>query len=107
LEGDLDTKEALNAIISLIGKGTFNIKLDIMTGNRQKPADKELLDTLRSTDKDTKALAILDCIYSIRCNMFHGHKGFHEIQVEILKPTIILLQKIVTLLYQKLCEEPN
>jgi len=107
LEEDLDTREALSAIIRLIGKGIFNIKLDVMTGNRQKEADKELFNALRSTHEDTKALAILDCIYSIRCNMFHGHKGFHEIQVEILEPTIILLQKIVTLLYQKLCDEPN
>ncbi len=107
LEEDLNTKQSLHAILKLIEEGTFHIKLDVMTGNRQKEADKKLLNSLRSIDEDTKALAILDYIYSIRCNMFHGHKGFNEIQVEILKPTIILLQKIVTLLYEKLSTERN
>jgi len=107
LEEDLHTRESLHAIIRLMEEGTFNIKLDVMTGNRQKEADKKLLSALCSTDEDTKALAILDYIYSIRCNMFHGHKGFHEIQVKILKPTIILLQEVVTLLYQKLHTEPD
>lgn len=102
LESDTQSNEAINTIIYLIETEQFYIKLDMVSGSRQRQEDLRLLDSLRSTDKAVKVRAILDFIYSIRCNMFHGHKGFNEIQVEILRPAIIILQKIVRLLYEKL-----
>ena len=34
--------------------------------------------------------------------MFHGHKGFNKVQIDILKPTIIILDRIIKALYEKL-----
>jgi hypothetical protein len=34
--------------------------------------------------------------------MFHGHKGFDEVQTDLLKPSIIILRKIAEILYSKL-----
>ena len=107
LESDTQSNEAINTIIYLIETEQFYIRLDMVSGSRQRQEDLRLLDSLRSTDKAVKARAILDFIYSIRCNMFHGHKGFDEIQVEILRPAIIILQKIVRLLYEKLSHDDD
>ena len=105
LEEDIHINQAINTVVRLIEDGVFFIKLDVLTGNRQREADLRLLDSLRSADKTIKARAILDFIYSIRCNMFHGHKGFNEVQVEILRPAIIILQRIIRLLYDKLSDD--
>lgn len=102
LEGDIQSNEAIRTVCRLIEDEEFYIKLDVMSGNRLREEDLRLLNSLRSPNEAVKARAILDFLYSIRCNMFHGHKGFNEIQVEILRPAIIILQKIVRLLWEKL-----
>lgn len=102
LERDIQSNEAIRTICRLIEDEEFYIKLDVMSGNRLREEDLRLLNSLRSPNEAVKARAILDFLYSIRCNMFHGHKGFNEIQVEILRPAIIILQKIIRLLWEKL-----
>lgn len=42
-------------------------------------------------------LAVLECLYQIRCNIFHGAKEFAPRQAELLGPAIILLELIVIL----------
>ena len=64
--------------------------------------DKKLLEDLRSENEHRKVGALLDIIYSVRCNMFHGHKGFDRVQIDILIPLTILLDKLTTLLYERL-----
>jgi hypothetical protein len=46
--------------------------------------------------------AITDILYSIRCNTFHGQKGYNDNQIELLQPVCILLEKIIELLFLKL-----
>ena len=41
-------------------------------------------------------------LYAIGCNMFHGHKGFEPIQLELLKPAILLLKSTINVLYRAL-----
>jgi hypothetical protein len=97
-----------NAIISLkqlLAGGHFFIKLHMITGKRQRNKDLELLEQLNSKNKNTKAHAILDVLYSVRCNMFHGHKGFDEFQTALLSPCIILLESICRQLLNKLENE--
>lgn len=106
LEDNDESKQAIETIGNLIEDRIFNIKLDMMTGSSQREADLKLLESLNSTNKLQRAHAILDIIYSIRCNMFHGHKGFTEIQVDILRPTIVILENIIKALYGKLSTEP-
>lgn len=101
IENHATSKVALDTIIRLIDEERFYIKLDMVTGDQQRPADEALLRRLRSTNKGEKATAILETIYAIRCNMFHGHKGFHEVQKELLDPAISILERLIELLKAK------
>ncbi len=42
-------------------------------------------------------LAVLECLYQIRCNIFHGEKEFAPRQARLLVPAIALLEVIVQL----------
>lgn len=42
-------------------------------------------------------LAVLECLYQIRCNIFHGEKEFAPRQAELLIPANILLESILPL----------
>ncbi len=79
-EGNPDIVEALRQIAEHLRQGTFALKLDMMTGERMPEADRELLAALESRGKGRRAKAALEVLYAIRCNMFHGHKGFEPIQ---------------------------
>ncbi len=99
---DENSLKALRKIIRLIQEERFYIKLDMITGDSQRNCDIKLLKDLRSANISIKGKAILQTIYSIRCNMFHGHKGFNKVQIELLQPTIILLRKTITITLDKL-----
>jgi hypothetical protein len=102
IEQDKNTRLALQEICELINNERFYIKLDVLTGTTQREEDLKLLENLESTNKSFKAHAILDFIYSLRCNMFHGNKDFTRVQVPLLRPAIIIIDKISKLLYEKL-----
>jgi len=93
---------ALDQIEALIERNEFSIKLNMVTGERQQDKDEDLLRRLRDTGRNTKAEAILELIYSIRCNTFHGHKGFEGVQVQILGPVIVLLKTLIELVIEHL-----
>jgi hypothetical protein len=105
-ESDEKTKHALTELISVIQIGQFNIQLDPVWGRPQRVKDRELLTSLKSNNTDEKARAILKIIYAIRCNMFHGRKGLHPVQKELLTPLINILEKVINLLRRRL-ERPN
>ncbi len=90
----------LNFICTIIELEKFNIILD--WGTVQGQRDLELLENLRASGRQTKGTAILSLFYHIRCNMFHGHKGFEERQRELLVPTNRLLRKTAELTFNKL-----
>ena len=102
LEGDPESNGAMETIVSLIEEERFHIKLDMVYGRPQKDKDLELLKSLRSRSSNKRARAVLDTIYPIRCNMFHSQKGFHRVQIEILRPVTLILRKVVELLYREL-----
>jgi len=102
LEADQEVKQAIKEIKDLIRSHNFCIKLDMVKGNRQPEKDEELLKQLESGGFNPRAKAILDMLYSVRCNMFHGHKGFQEVQVALLKPLSCILKATVEILYEKL-----
>lgn len=105
LEDNRETLKAIHKIRELINGESFYIKLDMVTGAGQRDRDLELLKSLHSKSTHKKAEAILDFLYSIRCNMFHGHKEFQQIQMNLLKPTIIILKKVIAVLYNKLLQD--
>ena len=79
----------------------------MVTGNRQPEKDGELLRDLESQNSDKRAKAILEVLYSIRCNIFHAHKGFQEVQQELLNSVIRILRKVVMVLHDKLSSDNN
>ncbi len=92
LSGKID--QPVRELIRLIDQGQFYIKLSVPNGGHQPGADIKLLQALRSRGK-TRALAVLDAVYSIRCNLFHGHKAFDPVQIELLRPTIHIMQAVI------------
>lgn len=94
-------REHVEAIEWLIENQVFSIRLSFPEGRSQPDKDLELLNKIRSSGK-TRALAILELIYSVRCNLFHGHKGFEPIQQELLQPINIILEHTVERLHQSL-----
>lgn len=91
--------EPVDTLARLIEQESFYIKLASPNGDPQREKDLLLLSELRSSGK-TRALAVLDLVYSIRCNLFHGHKAFQPIQVRLLKPTMTVLYQVIRALQQ-------
>ena len=105
LENQDSVLSAIQIIKNLIKQERFHIKLDMVTGNAQREKDLELFNSLNSNSKNRRAQAILDFLYSIRCNMFHAHKGFHRLQLDLLIPSIVILKEIITILHSKLSQD--
>ena len=91
----------VSIIATLIESGQFSIKLSNPNGDSQPDKDRKLLLALRSSG-NTRDLAILDLIYSIRCNLFHGHKEFQQVQSELLRPAIEILNHVIQSLRHEL-----
>lgn len=70
-----------------------------MTGQRRHDKDIALAAALESRGHGQRAEAVLEALYAIRCNMFHGQKGFEVAQLALLRPAIVLLESIVEVLY--------
>lgn len=102
LQNDDRCQQAVSTIRNLLENQVFVIKLDRLRGTPRPEEDLKLLHNLRSDNKRWKVSALLDIIYSVRCNMFHGHKGFDRVQAEILAPVNVLLNKLAGLLYERL-----
>ena len=81
---------------------TFHINLDRVTGNWQPEEDAQHLGLFRSTNVNDRALAVLQFIYAVRCNLFHGHKSFEGVQAEVIQPANVLLLHVNDILFQEL-----
>ena len=98
---------AIKQIAEHLQEGRFALKLNMITGERQPEADRDLLAALESRGRNRRAHAVLETLYAIRCNMFHGHKGFEPVQLELLRPAIALLDSTINVLYKALDAEPG
>jgi hypothetical protein len=106
LNNDSSTKQAIDHLVDLMERGGFNITLDSVWGEPDRDKDKELLNSLKSKRADEKARTILTIIYEVRCNLFHGRKGLHPVQKDLLVPLSILLETVIMLLYSDLQRAP-
>ena len=104
-QNDPETAAALTRIAAQLREGRFGLKLDMVTGARQPEADRRLLNAMESPSQDCRAKAYLEALYSIRCNMFHGHKGFEPIQITLLQPALVLLESTIGVLRQTLLND--
>ncbi len=102
---DQECTSSISELIEHINIENFYIKLSMPYGERQPNKDRDLAQRMRSTGAKTKVEAVLDLIYSVRCNMFHGNKQFDQVQVALLKPVTIIIRKVIVELYRKLSVE--
>lgn len=105
LETTEATKQAIDQLKILMNKQSsfhFWIYLDPVFGERQEDKDEKLIKMLNSSSTDERARAILQLIYQVRCNMFHGRKSVAPVQKQLLIPLTVLLEKIIDKLYRKL-----
>ena len=101
-EADDDSRTALRRIAQHLRERRFALKLDPVTGARRPEEDANLLAALESRGRNRRAKAVLEALYAIRCNMFHGQKGFQPIQLDLLQPAITVLEKTADTLYRAL-----
>lgn len=92
----------VNAIIDLIENEVFYIKIN--RDGRQRNEDLKILADLKSDNPNRKAKGILQVIYYVRCNIFHGHKDFQEYQRILVEPLTKILSILNPLLYNRLTE---
>src|SRR3990172_2104801 len=77
---DPDIRTNASAIKDLI-ELTFYIRRDVRW-------DREKINALGSNNSEIWAKGLLEILYQIRCNTFHGHKSYREEQKQILVPCI-------------------
>lgn len=109
LENNETTRLALNQLRNVMDSNNFSICLHPVSGKPRSENDKKINDnilrqSLNGRNSNKKGNAILQVIYQIRCNMFHGRKGVAPIQKELLLPIITILEKVVDELYDTLSE---
>jgi len=92
---------AITQLCKLVEEGRFFIR-----GNNQD-LDKELISKSRSTDDEEKTKGILEFVYFIRCNLFHGQKSFTERQKSVLLPCITILEELNKLVFNSLRQNEN
>lgn len=76
------------------------------SGKYEKRGDNNLKYKFSQKDEpDIYVQGILEFIYHIQCNLFHGKKEINAIQEAILSPSVILLERIVNIVYDELTRE--
>jgi nickel-dependent lactate racemase len=91
---DRAIKEDAGKITNLISNGTFYI--------RETAWDSERIEKLDSQDEETWSKGLLEIIYQIRCNTFHGAKSFTDNQKRILIPCIKIVERINGMVIDKI-----
>jgi hypothetical protein len=62
---------------------------------------------MQSPDFEEKVEGILETIYQVRCNLFHGEKSFAPHQKMILLPCIVILEEINDVIFEYIKNTPD
>ena len=81
-------------IRTLIKSDTFYV--------RDQTWDKQRIAKLTSTVPEQWVSGLLEIVYGIRCNTFHGRKSFEEFQKTILNPCIDVIERLNDMLIEKI-----
>jgi len=101
-ESDAATAAAVEDMKTLIADSRFNILLKGPEAKSDRRRDQQLLARLESHDASIRAKAVLEFVYSVRCNTLHGSKSFEPVQAEVLKPCITVVDRLIALLLLRL-----
>ena len=94
LFGDEDLQREAKALVELINQRIFYV--------RDTAWDAERVAKLRTSDPEQWSKGLLEIVYKIRCNTFHGQKRFEPQQCLILQPCIRVLERLNDKLIEKL-----
>lgn len=75
--------------------GPFYLISDGSQGQPDVARNRQLYERLRGPNPANRARAVLEYLYLIRCNMFHGSKDFDNKQLQIIQPATRCLERIV------------
>ena len=92
---ELTVKSCSDEILNLIQRKEFYI------WKEQSDYQSEPVMKLSSPNPNEHIDGLLEIIYGVRCNMFHGEKEFLGNQKIILKPCICIIEKLNDLIIQK------
>ncbi|HOY16963.1 MAG TPA: hypothetical protein PLC89_06720 [Haliscomenobacter sp.] len=121
-----DKEKAVNCMVNELSRGNsqllkffaeteivFNIKkleemldekgfgVSFRGGEHSPKEDKKILDNLKSSNLKRRMEGVLTFLYQVRCNLFHGAKGYENQQVQVLKTLNVILEKIVEILFER------
>jgi hypothetical protein len=102
LNQDPSAQAALLSLETQVCNGAFNLKLNMVTGEAQPDEDADLCRRLTGTNRNERSAALLETLYAVRCNMFHGRKGFNPIQQALIDPLNVILERVIEILYRAL-----
>jgi hypothetical protein len=106
LDKDPDCSGAIQAVIELltgpVEDRQFAINLRMIDGETQRDEDIKHLAKFQSHNSNERAEAVLQFIYAVRCNLFHGHKSFERVQLAVIRPANVLLRRITDILFERL-----
>lgn len=94
IAGDAEIQRSAQELVTLVTKKSFYLRDDMW--------DAERVARLGTTDPELWSKALMEVLYQIRCNTFHGRKPFHEAQKRVLVPCITILRRVNDLLIEKL-----
>ncbi len=89
----------VQTLAKLIGPdGPFFVTFSARRNTPQPEMDANLRRRLLDDSPRIAVEAVLEYLYGVRCNMFHGRKGLEPRQLELLRPCLRCLERIVVLL---------
>ena len=105
---DYLTQERLGPVVIDLANAieTFDFHINLQDRVRHPDTDRNLVSGLRSTRPKPKVTALLETLYQIRCNIFHGEKALAEYQAHLLRPATRLLRALVVLSAREIARLP-
>lgn len=86
----------VQTLAELIGpNGPFFVTFSAHRDTPEPEKDADLRRRLLDVSPRIAVEAVLEYLYGVRCNMFHGRKGFQPRQLELLRPCLRCLERIV------------
>lgn len=88
-----ELQAAAKQIAGFIAENQFTLK--------NSDADKKTLEKLKSTNKEQWCVGLMEAVYQVRCNTFHGSKGFEDRQQDLLNPCTLIVEIVSDLIIER------
>lgn len=102
LKNDPTTKTAIDTFVKLVEEKRFYFNSKKSSVELNHKDDMRFIRKIKNGTDQEFCESVLVFLYLARCNMFHGSKEFHQHQKNVLKPMIVILNKLVLALFEEL-----